>query len=45
MHHRTIFSASLECVQAQMKPLMQQLMELDDQLSTSASIALVYEVD
>lgn len=45
MHRRTIFCASLECVRAQTKLLMQQLMELDGQLSTSANIARVYEVD
>nr|GMD62902.1 hypothetical protein Iba_chr12bCG9840 [Ipomoea batatas] len=43
MHRRTIFCASLECVRAQTKLLMQQLMEPDGQLSTSANIARVYE--
>lgn len=43
--HRTIFPFSLECDEAEKKPLRQQLMALDDLLTTWAMYFPVYEAD
>ncbi|GJV63671.1 hypothetical protein Tco_1474499 [Tanacetum coccineum] len=43
--HRTRFLSSLECDEAQVKPLTQQMMTLDVKLSTLAAYNLVFTVD